>query len=385
MKKIKKLGIKNGLLAFFGIHEPFFKTAELKGKDLQRFADRKNEITAMRNALECRQNFAVIGGTGTGKSTLLLKFQQEIDPEYYTEYIYFSMNSKTDDEMKEEFFRDILARILIIIIDNDEIFDSFDPEEIHIETNRLNYSITIEDLEKKQFEINPEIESNIPKLLKSSFLPIKLDLKLNAKIGKEKQTTTTKQFPRHTENTLKESIGKITKKLPAPMVFFIDEMDRIMKTVRAGENWIDEVVKLLRYASEIMTNENLLFFFALQPEIKDIFLKAYKRDGDDSILRYVPVFTEIKGFDIDFAKEAVAESLKFCGYKRKPLDLFPVEVMEIVLSAASGNPRKFMLYLTELVKIAYNKEKKTVTKDMVKEYLEGVFGVEGKEDWRGFF
>lgn len=382
MKKLKKAAQKDGILKFFGIDEPFFKTDELKGKDLQRFVDRKDELLDLRNALEYDQNFAVIGETGTGKSTLLLKFQQEIKEDYYTDYIYFSISAKTDEAMKEEFFRNILARLLILIIENDELMDCFDADEIYIETYRLNFSLSIEELEKKQFEITPEIEANLPNLLMSSFLPIKLDAKLAGKIGKEKQKVVTKKSEKHTENSLRESIGKLTQKLPSPVVLFIDEMDRIIKTVRPNENWIDEVIKLLRYASEIMTNDNLVFIFALQPEIHDLFEKAYRGESDDSILRYVPAFKKIEGFDSVFAKEAVAESLKFCGYKGKPGDLFTGDVLEIVLSVVKNNPRKFMLYLTDLTKIAYKNKKSTVTMELLKEFLYAKFGETGTQEWR---
>jgi len=373
---------KKGILEFFGIDEPFFKTSELKGKDLQRFVDRKDELLDLRTARDYKQNYALIGESGTGKSSLLLKFQQEINEEYYTDYIYFSMIAGTDKDMKEKFFRDILTRLLILIIENDQLLDCFDPKEIYFENTRLNFSISIEDLVKKHVEISPELEANFHNLLMGSILSGRLADKLRDKAGKVSRESLTPCYTCHTELTLRMTIGKLTQKLPSPVVLFIDEMDRIIKTVRPNENWMDEVIKLLRFASEIMTNDNLVFIFALQPEIHDIFVKADRVEGDDSILRYVPAFKKIEGFDMEFAMEAVVESLKFCGYKGKPGDLFQGNVIEVVLSVVKNNPRQVMRYLTELTKLAYKKNQSIVSMDLLKEFLLAKFGVTGTQNWR---
>jgi len=379
MKKVTK---KKGILEFFGIKEPFFKTTELKGKDIRRFVDRKEDLLDLKINLEFERNYAVIGDTGTGKSSLLLKFQQEIKDDYYTDYIYFSMDAKTDKEMKEELFRTILTRLLLMIISNDGLMKHFDPKEIYVDTNRLNFSISLEEYEKKHKEITPEIEASFPKLFVASILPINLKAKLQGKIGKETQKLERKTHERHTEVTLRETINKLMQKLPAPVVLFIDEMDRIIKAIRPNIDWIPEVIKLLQFTTEIMTNDNLIFIFALQPEIYEIFAKADRGEGDDSILRYVPAFKKISGFDIDFAREAVNESLKFAGYKGTAEDLFEDGVLETVLSAVKSNPRQFMLSLGNLTILAYKKNQHQVTKDILKEFLFKKFGETGPEEWR---
>jgi hypothetical protein len=378
-KTREKVTKKNGIKEFFGIKEPFFKTDELKGKDIRRFVGRKDEITDLKTAIEFNQNYAVIGETGTGKSSLLLKCREEIKDSYYTDYLYFSMHSKTGKEMKEELFRSFLSSLLMMIIANDDLMNHYDPKEISLETNRLSFSISIEEFKKKQVEITPGIESNFPKLFLGSILPLNLKAKLDAKIGRETQKTETKNYEKHTEESLRKSIEKITGKLPAPVVLFIDEMDRIIKTITNSEDWIGEVVKLLQLSTEIMTNENLIFVYALQPEIHDVFTKAYSGAGDDFILRYVPAFKKIGGFDLDFAKDAVRESLKYSGYKGTLEDLFEEKVLEIVLKVVKNNPRKFVIYLTELTKLAYKKNQPQVTMEILKEHLFSIFGEKARE------
>ncbi len=372
-KKIKNETVKDGQFEFFGISEPFFKTAELMGKDIKRFVNRNDEKLDLRNALEYKQNFAIIGDTGTGKSSLMLKFKEEYGNIYYTDYIYFSMNANTEAEMKEEFFRMILSRLLILIIENDELLDNFDPKEIAIDTKRLNVSISLEEMEKKQIEITPEIEANFQNLMLSSFLPIKLSAKLQGKLGKESHKIELLKYERHTESTLREAIIKIIHKLPATVVLFIDEMDRIIKAIRPNQNWLEEVINLLKFTSEIIVGENLLFVFALQPEIHDVFLQADRGESDDAILRYVPSFIRISGFDLTLAKEAVAESLKFAGYKGKPEDLFQADVMEIILAASKNNPRRFMTYLLKLTSVAYKKKQTSITPSLAKEFIAAKF------------
>jgi hypothetical protein len=373
---------RKGIREFFGIKEPFFKTDELKGNDIQRFAAREDELLDLKIAVDLNRNYAVIGETGTGKSSLLLKFQEEIKDSYYTDYLYFYTEAKTDKERKEEFFHSILSRLLIQIIANNELMNHYDPKDIYLETERLNFSISIKELEKKQVKITPEIEANFQKLLMGSILPIELNAKLQAKIGKETQKIETWSYKKHTEISLKKTIDELTRQLPAPFVLFIDEMDRIIKAVVESKDWLKEVIKILQFSTEIMTNKNLIFVFALQPEVYDIFAKADRGEGDDSILEYVPAFKKIGGFDLDFAKDAVQESLKFTGYKGTMDDLFEKDIMEIILSVVKNNPRQFMRYLTDLVSIIYKKNQHQVTMPILKEFLFEKFGKTGPEEWR---
>jgi hypothetical protein len=160
-------------------------------------------------------------------------------------------------------------------------------------------------------------------------------------------------------------------------------MDRIIKVVTGSQNWLAEVIKILQFSTEIMTHENLVFFFALQPEIYEIFDKARRGEGDDSILKYVSLFRRIDGFDRDFARDAAAKSLKFAGYKGKAEDLIAPEVMDAVLTGVNHNPRQFMLKLLELLKLAYKKSERKVTIDILQEYLLKEFGDDMPEHWRG--
>lgn len=381
-KTTKPITKKKGIREFFGIKEPFFRTDELKGKDIQRFIDRHDELLDLKIAVELNRNYAVIGETGTGKSSLLIKFQEEIKNSYYTDYLHFYMAAKTDEKIREELFRSILTKLLVKIVDNDELITHFDPEEILLETRRLNFSISIEEYEKKQVEITPEIEASFPKLFTRSMLPINLSAKLQAKIGKETQKSETRSFEKHTDTTLIETIDKLTRRLPAPFVLFIDEMDRIVKAVKNTDDWEHEVIKLLQFSSELMTNHNLIFIFALQPEMYEIFDKADRGEGDDTILRYVPVFKKINGFDPDIAGDAVKESLKFAGYKGTVEDVFEKGVMETVLEVVKNNPRQFMRYLTDLVSTIYKKNQHQVTNAILTEFLFEKFGKKGNEPWR---
>lgn len=382
MKKVKK---KKEILEFFGIKESFFKTTELKGKDIGRFVDRKETLQDLKIAVDFNQNCAVIGDTGTGKSSLLLKFQQEIKDTYYTDYLYLSMDARTDKDIKEELFQYALSSLLTQIIANDDLLKQYDPVDIYLETKRLDHTISVEKFEKKKVEITPEIEANFSKLFNISFLPIKLKAKLVGKIGKETQKKETKTYDKHTEISLKKTINSLTERLPEPIILFIDEMDRIIKTITKTNDWTKEFIKILQFCTEIMTNDNLIFVFALQPEMYEIFVKADRGEGDDTILRYVPTFKKIDGFNMDFAAEAVKESLKFVGYKGTVEDLFEAEVLEIVLSVVKFNPRQFMLKLTHLVGLAYKKNQPRVTKDILKEFLFKKFGETGPEEWRKRF
>lgn len=90
--------------------------------------------------------------------------------------------------MREELFRAVLSNLLEQIIANDSLMRHYNPEDIYLETKRLDFSISIEEYEKKQLELNPEGEINFPKLFTGSFLPLNLSAKIQGKIGKETNT-----------------------------------------------------------------------------------------------------------------------------------------------------------------------------------------------------
>lgn len=50
---------QKGIRDFFGINEPFFKTDELKSKNIRRFAARKDNLLDLKIAVELNQNYAV--------------------------------------------------------------------------------------------------------------------------------------------------------------------------------------------------------------------------------------------------------------------------------------------------------------------------------------
>jgi len=361
---------RKNILEHFGIDKPFFKTDELNGADIERFVNREKELKYLETSIDLKQNCAIIGETGIGKSSILLKLQKNISEYYYTNYRNFSLNSKTDKEIKEEIYRSVLESILIQILENDELLDSYDAKEISFEIERLNFTISIENFTKSETELTPEIEAGFSDMFFSSFLPIKLKAKLKGKLAKEKQKTIKQIYEKHTEFSLKDSISKIAEKLPSTIVFFIDEMDKVIGAVVKPENLANELVRIILLTSEIMTIDNLNFVFALQIELYDVFKKAANGEADEQILRYIPAFKKIDGFDIEFAESAISKSLEFANYEKGFQNLFEKGIIEIVLEKSKGNPRQFMRHFSELLKKAYFNKELKVSHNLTKDYFQ---------------
>jgi hypothetical protein len=377
--------VTNELFQFFDITEPMFISTQLNGKFIKRFVDRTFDLKFFRLAVQQGQNCAVLGEQGIGKSSFLLKLKQDIadNDKICGFYQQFSLNLQDKTKITEYFLRTVLRNLISLIIDNDELLKGFKKKDLLFEADRLEYSIFLESLQKNSANLKSEIEGGIKGTLLDLLIPANFGARLEKIRLQEKEERKTKEFPFHNENTLKETIEKLSNSLLKPVALFIDELDKAGREPLKNPEWDKEVHRILELSSEIMTNRNLVFVFSLQKELQ-LKLEAVKKNKnkDFSILGLVPVFREIKGFDLEFAFEAIDKSLSIAGYKGGREKLFEDGVIEITLSATEGNPRLFMNYLAGLTTWACLYDSKTITMNVLKSYLIDIYGDIINKNWK---
>jgi len=369
-----------GIMGFFGVNKPLFVERELTGDNIERFVDRDELLARFKSAIQFKKTCAITGKEGSGKSSFLLKLMMEMKRAMYCDYLQFSFPSNEFDKSRLHFLRAILHSILYLIDSNDALLALFDKDQIAFEKKRLEYSITIENQVRKQANVDGEISGGVKNDFFKLMLPFDVAGKVATSRSKEEGKGETIDYPVHNENTLYESITKISQELRNPIVLFIDELDKIGRFPLETPEWDRELIKILELSREIMANDKLIMVFSLQDELYQKLLKAKQGKEGGSVIGLINYFKRLGGFDWEFAKSAVIQSLKVSGYPGAIGDLFEKGVLEIVLDVVKGNPRLFMTYLSELCIEAYQDNQHTIALDLLKEYLFELFEEEMTED-----
>ncbi|MCX6580709.1 MAG: AAA family ATPase [Candidatus Aminicenantes bacterium] len=369
-----------GIMGFFGVNKPLFVERELTGDNIERFVDREELLARFKSAIQFKKTCAITGKEGSGKSSFLLKLMAEMKRAMYCDYLQFSFPSNEFDKSRLHFLRAILHSILYLIDRNDALLALFDKDQIAFEKKRLEYSITIENQVRKQANVDGEISGGIKNDFFKMMLPFDVAGKVATSRSKEEGKGETIDYPVHNENTLYESITKISQELMNPIVLFIDELDKIGRFPLETPEWDRELIKILELSREIMANDKLIMVFSLQDELYQKLLKAKQGKEGGSVIGLINYFKRLGGFDWEFAKSAVIQSLKVSGYPGAIGDLFEKGVLEIVLDVVKGNPRLFMTYLSELCIEAYQDNQHIIALDLLKEYLFELFEEEMTED-----
>ncbi len=371
------------ILEFFGVDKPLFVMTGLAGEDIKRFVDREEQLEYMISSIGMGQRCAVIGAQGTGKSSFLLKLEELMKKDLYCDYLQFSFPREESEKSRLYFLRKILSTLLVLIAQNPPLLNLYEPGEIKRQTDLLEYSIIIEDHLQTRKSVEGDLEAGIkPNKVFGLLLPAEVRASLNLKGEQEKGQGEKKDYPIHNENTLYNTIIKLSGKIGNPIVLFIDELDKVGRYPLESPEWDKEVMRILELSREIMSTEKLILVFALQQELYEKLRKAQRNEGDASILGLIQAFKKLEGFDPEFAGKAVEASLRHAGYKGETRDLLETGVMEIVLKVVAGNPRLFMHYLLESVKRAFSKRQKKITLEILKEFLGEIDETLDEKKWQ---
>jgi archaellum biogenesis ATPase FlaH len=372
-KEMKKI------MEFFDVKKPLFVEKELTGDDIHRFVDREELLHRFRSAIQLGKTCAVVGKQGSGKSSLLIKLMDEMKESMDCQYMQFSFPTNEFEKSRLHFLRATLRSLLYLIAGSDSLLSLFDKEEIAFDIKRLEYSIIIENHSKTQRSVEGELGGGLKSDLVKLLIPVEFTAKFAANRTKEEENIETSDYPIHNENTLYDAITKTTRQLKEPVVLFIDELDKVGRFPLEASEWDRELIKILELSREIMDNKKLIMVFSLQDELYEKLIKA-KRGGDDvSVIGLINYFKKLEGFNLDFAKEAVDQSLKVAGYPGTKDELLGKGILEIVLDMVKGNPRLFMTYLSDLCIEAELKKQHTFTLDLLKNYLFELFKEEMSE------
>lgn len=363
----KKKG--NEFFDFFGIRRRLFYFTALAGEEMERFHDREYLLELFKTAVLSGDICAIVGKQGTGKSSFLLMLKEMLSDSRYCDYIHFSLPVNEFEKSRLKFLKEVLRSMLDTVAENCELLDAFDSNEIEREIERLQYSTIYEEQTKTLKTVDGKVEAGVKSKLLKTLIPVEAKAELSGKMEKENIRTKKDDFPIHTDDTLIQSITRISQRLKEPLVLFIDELDKVGRYPLESPVWDKEVIKILDLSRELMGNKNLIMVFSLQDELYEKLSKADQGEGDDSIFGLINFFEPLHGFDLDFAKEAVKKSLDVVGYQHSMNKLLENGVIEIVLNVVDGNPRRFMKFLHELSMHAYLKKQETITLELVKHFF----------------
>jgi energy-coupling factor transporter ATP-binding protein EcfA2 len=370
------------ILSFFGTQAPLFVVTELSGDNIKRFVNREKLLNRFVAYIQNRQNCAIIGEQGSGKSSFLLKLLDLIKEDYHADYIQFSLPLQHLEKVNLRFLQRILRSIIYIVSKNKKLVQLNEKAGIDIafEMDRLEYSITVENHLTGQNSINGEMSLISNKLL-SLMVPADFKAKLNAKRMEEEKDITKREYFIHNEETIHLSIEKITQAIDQPIVLFIDELDKAGRYPLDTPEWEKEVMKILELSRKLMLNYNMILVFSLQNELYEKLNKATKNQEDVSILRLVNAHKKLPLFDLPMALDAVDQSLAYAQYPAGRDDLFEPGLIALALKLTSGNPRLLMIYLLESVTNAYLNHQKQVSLDCLKDYIFDLYEDMTEDHW----
>lgn len=359
-------------LEFFNVNRfPFVSTPLFPPYD-KLFVNRERELEFMQHYIRTGQNCAIVGRQGVGKSSFLYRLKTSMEKEIYGSYIQFALKPE-DGDVRINFLRTIL-RELIRIIGEDDYLREHTKVDLLFELNRLEFSITLEHYQKLSHNTKAGVEGGIGGTLVGLLLPASFRAKLEKMRGGEKGIKTQKEFPVHTEVTLKETIGKLAKATTTPIVLFIDELDKAGRYPLEDPKWDKEVIRLLELSREIMVYRELIFVFALQEELQQKLKKAKLGEEDISLLGLIPEYETLEGFDINLTTYAVNKALKTAGFKGKIDEIFEKGVLELILTISKGNPRLIMNYLSKAMLTACIDKTKPISCNLLYKSIEKELG-----------
>ena len=364
--------VDRSLLEFLGIDRfPFITTALMPPYD-NLFINREDDLKYMRTYIRTRQNCAIIGSQGSGKSSFLYNLKESMKSEVYGSYLQFAF-PQDNANVRINFLRRVLRELILIVGENDELMKET-PVDLFFELNRLDYSIIFETYGSKWSETISEIEGGITGTMAALLLPASVKAKLKNDRKTESGQKEQKQIPLHTEETIRETIGRIAGAIPVPVVFFIDELDKAGRYPFEDPMWDTEVMRLLELSREIMVHNNLIFVFALQEELQKKLKDAKRGKGDTSLLGLIPKYRVLELFDIGMTKDAVIHALNMANYKGDIDSFFERGMIELCVAIARGNPRLIMTHLSNAVDTAYILKTTPVSLECLRESMKQEFG-----------
>lgn len=368
---------------FFGCTRDFFTEIPLADENLDRFVNQTQPLKKLILSLEMGRNCGIIGDFGSGKSSFLRKLETELISKSHPAK-YFQVNLPVDDYSRTRlvFLRNTLRNLLVVILENENLKQQYSDEELIIEVNRLEFSITYENQDKDLKRFRGEISGSVKQNLLSMLIPAELKATLVAESGKETSEKGTINIPVHNENTLLDSIFLLADKLEQPVIMLIDEFDKIGRKDMSSPQWDIQLMQVLELSREIMNTEKLLFVFSLQKELYQKLQEARQGTGDSSLLGLINDYEKLNVFDLDFAKEVVNKAIEYAGYTKKMSDLFVPGIIEAVHSDTNGRVRLFVHDMIELIQQAYFNEKQQIDKDVMLKCLRKKWDDLSEEDFK---
>ncbi len=357
--------MKNEINSHFGFKKDFFTEVPLSGENLERFVNQTEPLKKLALSLQMKRNCGIIGGFGSGKSSFLRKLEQIlISKGIFAKY--FQVNLPIDDYNRTRlvFLRSTLRNILVLILQNKSLRDSFTDEELISEINRLEFSITIENQEKNIKKLTGEIAGGIKHNLLSMLIPVELKASLKGETGKEQSETGKISIPIHNENTLLDSIFLLADKFTEPVIMLIDEFDKIGRKDLSSPQWDKQLLQVLELTREIMNTEKLLFTFSLQEELYGKLQDARQGKGDSSLLGLINDYEKLNDFNADYALQVVEKAIECSGYPNDISTLFAPDIIEAIHRDCNGKVRLFVHEMIELIQQAYLDGKKQIDKDV---------------------
>ncbi|HDS09933.1 MAG TPA: ATP-binding protein [Firmicutes bacterium] len=315
--------------------EPF-TTLALNEDSLKYFIGRERMITDMGNLILDHQNFGITGAPGTGKTTILNILKKNLmEQKVFTKvHKIISFNFTIANSA------DFLKRFLFILLEN---LEPKDISKINLRKISDDFLFTtgLQEFLRSlvRYEPTKELDSYQILRLYSDFIKTEL---------KEKDASKVISFI-SPENLL-FLIVKILKNLKKHVVFFVDDMDKVIHDPLTNNTSEDRLASLLFELKDLMELSQTTWVFTLPIN----FYEKYKINPSiPQTTSFLGIFSDIfllHNFSRKRTVEMFRVRLESSDFKGKIIDFIDSYALNLLLDLSRGNPRLFLYFLRKAYK-----------------------------------
>ncbi len=313
-----------------------FTTLALNDDNLKYFIGRKRIVGDMLSLILDHQNFGVTGAPGTGKTTLFnfLKSELESTKNFKRKHKVLSFPFTIPNTA------DFLKRLLFILLEN---LKQSDVKKIDLSKIKDDYLYTngIQEFLRSLVRYEPSRELDAYQVLRlySDFL-----------INEMKNASPSKTVKFLSPDKLLFVIVKILKNLKKHLIFFVDDIDKVIYDPLTNSTSENRLASFLFELKEIMELSNTTWVFTLPLDFYNKYKISFNKPESTSFLGIFSDIFLLHNFTRKRTVDLLRTRLGFSNFEGKIIDYIDSYSLNLLLDLSRGNPRLFLYFLLKAFK-----------------------------------
>lgn len=312
------------VVRFWGLTQNPFRDAPLRSRSLSLFTCREEEIADLKDALD-NPLTGIYGSLGVGKTSFLNKVAQLLENEKEYRVVCVYLGHCTEANLYRELLRVLLQR------KNKGAFGLYRGSNINAkkELERLNNKLTTSTTSK---------------------------IGASAGLVADLSEARAKEIGIHTEETARSMISEVVKKVNAPLVVLVDDLEKVKYFLT------DQAAAYLRAVASFtnMLKDIGNDFVSFVVTLDDHFARLVEEErltGSGAFSYSFGELLKLKNFTPEELAEMIKVRLQKSGWRTRLGDFIRLDAFWLLIAATSGHPRKALAVLREAMKFVHRQER----------------------------